>query len=470
VIYMTGGRRCSIVVALAFLMSRLATAQASQPASQSRLTLSEAISRAETNYPKVLAAVEQHSAAQAAIGVARTAYLPRTDLVWQTNRATANNIYGLLLPQSVIPPISGPVRPADNSRDAWGSGTGALVTWQPFDFGLRKSQVDAARHLATAASAGERLTRLDVALATANVYFDLATAQQFVAVAQANVNRLQVFAKTVGVLAKQELRAGADASQADASLARAQTELIQAQTSVSMRRAVLADLVGMPPDQVDLADEQLLSSVPAEAVPNMPLEAHPAVQQESSHVNQQQARLRAIDRSYVPQFNTQAAISGRGSGTALTGAFPGGTNGLAPDTFNWAVGWQVTFAAFDYFSLRGQKKVQESNLRAEQHRYEETLKKLSVEVEQAQAQLEGAIKVAKNTPVELAVARQSELQQRARFDAGLATVVDVAVAENLLVQAETDDVVARLNVWRGYAALAAAQGDLSSLMAQLKRP
>jgi len=36
-------------------------------------------------------------AAESQVGVARTAYLPRTDLLWQTNRATANNIYGLLL-------------------------------------------------------------------------------------------------------------------------------------------------------------------------------------------------------------------------------------------------------------------------------------------------------------------------------------------------------------------------------------
>jgi outer membrane protein TolC len=57
-------------------------------------------------------------------------------------------------------------------------------------------------------------------------------------------------------------------------------------------------------------------------------------------------------------------------------------------------------------------------------------------------------------------------QQRARFNAGLASVVEVAAAESLLVQAEGDDVFARLNVWRAYA----AHGDLSSFVSQLNRP
>ena len=37
--------------------------------------------------------------AQAGVGVARTSYLPRTDLLWQSNRATDNNITGLTFPE-----------------------------------------------------------------------------------------------------------------------------------------------------------------------------------------------------------------------------------------------------------------------------------------------------------------------------------------------------------------------------------
>src|SRR5437868_565018 len=170
-------QRTSAVLLLVLLLASV-DSLCQQPAPVRRLTLSQALELAQANYPRIRAAMEQQIAARGGISVARTAYLPRADMLWQTNRATANNVYGLLLPQSVIPSISGPVIPADNSRSAWGSAGGMLVSWQPFDFGLRSAQVHAARSAATAAAAQLNLTRLDVALATANAYFDLATAER----------------------------------------------------------------------------------------------------------------------------------------------------------------------------------------------------------------------------------------------------------------------------------------------------
>jgi outer membrane protein TolC len=460
--------RCAVAaVWLVLLFSLRVPAQTAAP-HPTRLTLARALELAQANYPRIRAAAEQRAAAAAGVGVARTAYLPRTDVLWQTNRASANNLYGLLLPQSVIPSISGPVLPSDNGRSAWGSAGGALFSWQPFDFGLRRAQVDVARQAVSLAKATETLTRLDVALATANAYFDLAASQQFAAVAAANVERLRVFSNSVGVLAKQQLRPGADAAQADANFARARTQLIQAQTAVAVQRAVLASLIGLRPEEVDLDDSAFLQTLPDQRLPQTQATSHPAAKRDEALVNQQAARVTALNRTYVPQFNTIASLSGRGTGTALSGPFPGGTNGFSPSTMNWAVGVQATFPAFNIFSIHAQKKVEEANLRADKQRYQQTLDDVSLQVERARAEFDGARQAAQNTPTEVSAARLSESQQRARFDAGLASVVDVAVAESLLVQAEADDVVARLNVWRALAGLAAANGELNAFLAEFK--
>jgi len=53
--------------------------------------------RREMNYPAIQGAQAQLRAARGMISIARTSYLPRTDLLWQTNRAVANNIYHLRL-------------------------------------------------------------------------------------------------------------------------------------------------------------------------------------------------------------------------------------------------------------------------------------------------------------------------------------------------------------------------------------
>ena len=74
-----------------------------------QMTLEQVVNDAATRYPSVRASQEDVSAAAAAINVARTAYLPRADFGAQLNRATHNNVFGLMLPQSVIPSISGPV-------------------------------------------------------------------------------------------------------------------------------------------------------------------------------------------------------------------------------------------------------------------------------------------------------------------------------------------------------------------------
>jgi len=133
----------ALVFLLAWSFGPSAPAQTAE-ASKKTLTLDEAVDFALKHYPAVRASLERSTAAQAGVGLARTAYLPRADALWQTNRATDNNISGLLLPQSVIAPISGPVPATASGRSAWGSAVGLLFTWEPLDFGYRGAKVDAA--------------------------------------------------------------------------------------------------------------------------------------------------------------------------------------------------------------------------------------------------------------------------------------------------------------------------------------
>jgi outer membrane protein len=74
-----------------------------------------------------------------------------------------------------------------------------------------------------------------------------------------------------------------------------------------------------------------------------------------------------------------------------------------------------------------------------------------------------------NTPLQLSAARETELQARTRYKAGLATVLEVAEAQQLLVQASIDDALARLGVWRSLLALAGARGDLKPFLALIEQ-
>ncbi|HEV2491557.1 MAG TPA: TolC family protein [Terriglobia bacterium] len=447
---------------IALVMIGLAsTVWAQAPSQGSRsFTLQQAIEYADQHYPSVRAAVERVRGAQGQIDLARTNYLPGTSLLWQSNRATANNIYGLLLPQGVIPPISGPVLPTTSGRSVWGSAGGVLFSWEPFDFGYRRAVVNVARSGERIARSQADLTHLDVEAAAAEACLTLLASEQAARAAQANVSRWEVFDKSVRVLVDNELRPGADASRADAELAVARTQLIQAQTAEKSGRAALADILGIAGTAVEVDPGQILTSLPLEDIPAVSAAAHPAAATEHARVEQFKAQKEALDRSYVPRFFTQASVSGRGSGANPNGTDASGLNGLGLERANYAAGITVNFPVFDYFSNRAEKKIVDANQRAEAARYDQTLQDLSDQAEQARAALEGARRVAENTPVELAAARASESQARARYQSGLTTVVEVAESEGLLVQAEIDDALARLNVWRALAGVAAAQGNL----------
>ncbi|HJT89941.1 MAG TPA: TolC family protein, partial [Bryobacteraceae bacterium] len=113
---------------------------------------------------------------------------------------------------------------------------------------------------------------------------------------------------------------------------------------------------------------------------------------------------------------------------------------------------------------RRRKKVEVFNRQREQAVYAQTVDTITGQVAQSRAVLEGSRRAAGNTPAELKASQDSETQARARFQAGVSTLVDVAEAQRLLVQAEIDDVLARLSIWRALAALAAAQGNLDPFL------
>jgi outer membrane protein TolC len=278
------------------------------------------------------------------------------------------------------------------------------------------------------------------------------------------VERRQVLANLVHVLVSNDLRPGADASRADAELALARTQLIQAERAEAVSRAALADLLVMPDKEVKINAEPVLGAAPDSNPGTSRLTAHPLVTAEQARVDQIREQEHILDRSYYPRFYWQSTVYGRGSGANTDGTVQTGSNGLGLERSNWATGLTVTFPAFDIFSLRAQKQIAAANERAERARYDQTLDDLGSQLQQAQAALDGARQVAENTPIALKSARDAETQARARYDAGLTNIVEVAEAQALLVQAEIDDALARLAVWNDLASVAAAQGDLQPFL------
>jgi len=449
-----------LLMALGFALN------AQQPPAPPTLTLPKAVESALKNYPSIRVSQEQINAAAAGIQLARTAYLPHVDALAQVNRATRNNVFGLLLPQSVIPSMSGPVLGTNNFGTAWGSAIGTLVTWEPFDFGLRRANVAVAAAARARSEAALRRTQYDVAVAAADSYLTLVAAEETVRAAQAGVDRTQVISRTINALVNAELRPGADASRTEAELAAARTQLIQARQAVEMARANLSRFVGLDPNQINTAAPRLLETPPAAVVAPFDASMNPRSVEQNAAVEQVRLELRALERSYFPRFSLQGSAYARGTGAEVNGAILGGFNGLAPNTQNYALGFTVTFPVMDLPAIRAREAAQSATMRAETARYQQIAVDLKAEWNTAVATLNGARMVAANTPLEVSAARTASNQANARYQAGLANIDEVAEAQRLLTQAEIDDALARLAVWRALLAVATAAGDIQPFIVE----
>ena len=451
--------RFATVASLIFLASTV----------RGQLTLDQAVEQAMTKYPGVRASLQQVSAADAGINLARTSYLPRADFMGQVNRATHNNLFGMMLSPSIISPISGPVLRTNSLDTVWGSAVGVLVSWEPFDFGLRRANVGLAHSTRDVANAQVAVTRLQAGTAAADAYLTIAAAEQTVLAAHAGVERAKVLDQVVETLAKNELRPGADASRTRAELALAETQSIQAEQSVEIARAALGQVLGVAAGTIAIEPGALLK-LPHD-VPAAALEAprHPVAIAQNAAIEEVKAREKALDRSYFPRFNLEGTGYARGTGIDALGATGGAASGLGPNIQNWAVGMNVTFPAFDLPSIRARKEVEHYHELAEAARYDGVIQNLNGEMEKATATLAGARRVAQNTPIQLEAARATEQQAAARYKTGLGTIVEVAEAQRILTQAEIDDALARLSVWRALLAVAVAEGDLAPYLEEVKR-
>ena len=434
---------------------------------QAPLSLVTVVQNAQRDYPLIHVTEAELNASIATIRLSRTAYLPRIDGIAQFDRATRNNVFGALLPQTVVPSMSGPVIGSNNGGSIWGSATGLLVNWQPFDFGLRHANVQSAIAARDKAEATVRRTQLEVSTAAADAYLTMVAAQETKKAAQAAVDNWETLGQTVHALTSAQLRPGADESRIEAEKAVAETQLALAEEAIETSQATLTKfLINGDAGGARLASAEVLAKLPAvtdEGAPFQPA-ANPIMAEQQASVAQSASQLHALERTWVPQFNLEAAGYARGTGAEVDGKRLTGANGLAPNFGNYAAGVNITFPFMDFATIHARESAQASMLHAAKANEQLTGRALKEQFTQAEAALRATRTIARNTPIALSAAQTDLAQANARYKAGLSPIDDLAQAQRILVQAQIDDSIARLNIWRAFLHLQAVRGDLQPFL------
>ena len=363
--------------------------------------------------------------------------------------------------------MSGPVLGTNNFGTAWGSAIGALVTWEPFDFGLRQASVAAAT--AARAQSGGR--------SQANA----------IRRRRGGRGRLRHVGRGAGDsprgASRRGSRGGAFANDRRAGeCPTAPRRRCVASPSGACRRTDATDSGsagggGCPREPLPVrglgacADHGLCAQVASVAAG---ADRGAAGHGRKSALGGAERRGRAIEGATQDSravllsraFSLQGSAYARGTGAETNGTNLGGLNGLAPTTQNYALGFTCHFSGFrsGIDSSQGGWTIRDDPrgdgpVPADCDRFEGP-------VECAVATLGGARNVAANTPVQVAAARAATEQATARYQSGLGNIDEVAEAQRLLTQAEIDDALARLGVWRALLGVATAAGDIQPFVAE----
>ena len=450
-------------MAVAALLAPAASARA-QPAAPDALTLVELLDAVAGTDPGVRVASAGQERAAAGVALADSAWMPRLQALAQINRATTNHVFGMLLPQSVIAPISGPPAAEARSTSVWGTAAGALLTWDAVDFGRRAAQARAATAEAQVAAAVLEGTRLQRQLAAGEAFLTVLAAEARVRTAAAGVERARTLLQVVDAQVRAELRPGADANRARAELARAEVFVEDATLDARRARIAVAALAGRDVEALRVSDA-LVARIPDGAVASAILRPHPQLAEWQARARAADERRDAESRGNRPTLSLAGAVYGRGSGARADGTLEGGASGLAPDFFNWGVGVTLAVPLLDFKAVRARTAAAAADQSAAEARADDVARDLAIRQASAAAEVERARKVADLLVPQLEAARATEQQVLTRYRVGLATIADVADAQRLLAQTESDAAVARLAVWLALLHAAEASGDLDAFRA-----
>jgi outer membrane protein TolC len=397
------------------------------------LALADIVDLALRNNPQTQLSWSQARAGAYSYGATRASYLPTVD-------ASVNGAYS----QTTVGQTLGGVGTRRTATPA------VSLSYLLFDFGGRSGTIAAARAAAVALDLTHNATLQNVALQAEGAYFNYQATRALLAAAQLSVAE----ADTNVVSAQQRNRAGvatiADVLQAQTLLAQAQLDLETAAGNVEVARGALAVAMGLPAnaryDLAPVSDSVAVASaaVNVDTLIDRALAARPDLAAARVQIEQARAEVQVARASLYPSLNLgSTATHPYSSQPNASGTTFGLTLGVAIPIFNLARPYNVMSAR----ALADAAAARANLLRTD----------VAQEVYTSYYLLRTATQRSRTADVLLSSATRSEAVARARYRAGVGTILDLITAQSALASARAQQAQAR---WVWAAALAQLSHDV----------
>lgn len=435
------------------------------------LTIREAVGVSLRNFPIISNKLYKLRAAKANVTLAKTQYLPNLNVDFQESGVTPNRIASVVMNNvsgfDTVPVDSGPPATKFNFTPICNSLQGLNLNWLVVDFGLRHANDQFAYADARIAKADLNLTKLDVAFDAADSFLTAVATKQIIRAAQANLDHMEAANLRTKVLVSKGLRPGIEAANWDFEVSRAKITLIKAQKEARLALIDLAERMGIANQDIDVVSEPLIHppiEMEGQQMGKFDLKSHPYVLLKAAEIERWKAKIKLLDVAYRPHLWLNSSVWGRGSGENSVNPLRSVAGGFLPQTFDYMVGGSLSFPVMEIFPLRAQKKIAYSHQMAARADFDLAIQILERKDARARVLLAEARRVAKETPMLVDAAKVREIKELKRYSTGLTNMVTVAEAEKALAQAQVEDALAQLEVWRSILALSYAQGDLRTFL------
>ncbi|NUO52836.1 MAG: TolC family protein [Polyangiaceae bacterium] len=428
------------------------------------LSIEEAMREALEAHPRIAAAAAEQDAAASRVDEARFGYMPALGVSGEINRSTSNNMQSTFFPAQGFPAISGTTTTKSiDEPSSWQTGVSLWATWDALSFARQAAAVDVALAERHAKDARVNVEHLDVAYRAADAFLLLLEAEEAVRAARAGVQRAQALVDMTRPLVEQTLRPGVDLARAEAELAAARTAVAQAEMTRESRRTALAVAMGRADARVEIEPGKLLEPIDSLTPKRLSARSNPSITEANATAERAGATGDVARMEFLPRVDLVAALFARGSGKSPTAT----AEGLVPDTANWAAGLVITWSILDMPRLAARADAADGDYVAAIARRDQVVLEVSGQLRTASVVLDGAMRVAKETPLAYESARLAQEQAYARYQSSLAPLVDVADAHRVLAQADAANAIARIEVRRALLLLARASGDLGPFLSRL---
>jgi outer membrane protein len=409
-------------------------------AQKPKLTLAEAIARANLVQPGVISAGGTVRNAQARQRSASGAYLP--NLTLSGNRGD-NFSEG-----AILDPSTGQLTTSGSSTQSLGTTLSSSVDL--FAGFRRTGEKRAASANRDAAEASFQNVQFQQQLTTTNTFFDVLAAEQLMLVRAASVRRAEEQLKVA--IAKLQAGRGIrpDSLRSLVTLGNAQLQLVNAQTALATAEANLGRLVGEDGPIGAVDDSSLyrtLSVVDTAALRAEAIANAPAVKSAEASAASARAAITVAKAGYYPTLNLSGSAS-------LNGSSRNSYTFLQSRQVSLGLNWPI----FNRFQR--EQGIVSSQVAAEvaDANAAEARRQVLASLTAALAALEAA-RLRIGISLTSVQAGQEDLRvQQERYRLGVATIVDILTSQEALSQAEVDGVTARFDYVRARAQISALIG------------